>query len=104
MSEVKVFDIPHELLIQAPEGVLARMSTQLDRWFGIKATALDLLHIDVRVRTNEATPPEWMLLFEALQVAHWDTVQTALTVLEKVRKDSIKHRPKVNATVIDAAV
>ena len=92
MSNTKVYEVPHEVLIQAPPGLLTEVAKQLERWFYVDSSVIDLQTTDLRVRVNDNTPPEWVLMLEALQVAHWDTVRTAIGVLKAVRKDSIRRR------------
>jgi hypothetical protein len=89
VSEMRV---EHEIMAKMPPNLAKAMCVQMKRWLGVEATPKDLKSMDLVIRVDDRTPPEWMLLFAALQPGHWESVSAALEQLRKVRPETIKKR------------
>ena len=94
-------EVRHEIIAACPRPLLARMCKQMNRWFDLDTEPDDLQRMNFRVRVDDRTPPEWMLLFQALQVGHWNAMEIALESLRKVRNETIRKRT-VSATLSEA--
>lgn len=90
--------VDHAILTKMPPNLAKAMCVQMKRWLGVEATPKDLRSTNLVIKIDDRTPPEWLLLFEALRVGHWDSVSAALEQLRKVRPDTIKKRT-VSATL-----
>jgi hypothetical protein len=91
-------------VIQAPSGLLEKLSAQINRWFHIEAHPVWLMSYDVLVRVNENVHPEWVELFKSLaeDPPDYEGAFESMKSLRSIRNDYVeKHGFKAKLTTLD---